>query len=188
MPCQDYGASTRDALEGTLGRLLDLLRMYAQRKDPSAFFMAWVKQSFTSSPADRKVIGKTMAFASLAHGRKKGRPANRISSTRYRRRLSSASTSISRMPSASPEHSGTISKKITRYSRSSLSSSRSTNPFMPSWMVATGMDMKKYLIRESGMMRSSAVFSRGNRKRSGSSNLPKNSTTMSLPRPKNSLI
>jgi GTP pyrophosphokinase len=68
---QDYGASTRDALEGTLGRLLDLLRMYAGQKDPSAFFMAWVKQAFASSPADRKMIGKTIAFANLAHGRKK---------------------------------------------------------------------------------------------------------------------
>ncbi len=68
---QDYGASTRDALEGTLGRLLDLLRMYAGQKDPSAFFMAWVKQAFASSPADRKIIGRTMSFASLAHGRKR---------------------------------------------------------------------------------------------------------------------
>lgn len=68
---QDYGASTRDALEGTLGRLLDLLRRYGAQKDPAQYFMAWVKSAFQSSPADRKIIGRTMSFASLAHGRKK---------------------------------------------------------------------------------------------------------------------
>ncbi len=68
---EDYGASTRDALEGTLGRLLDLLRRYGAQKDPAQYFMAWVKQAFASSPADRKIIGRTMTFANLAHGRKK---------------------------------------------------------------------------------------------------------------------
>lgn len=68
---QDYGASTRDALDGTLGRLLDLLRVYDQQKDPSAFFIAWVKHAFQSSPADRKMIRRTLAFANFAHRRKK---------------------------------------------------------------------------------------------------------------------
>ena len=68
---QDYGASTKDALEGRLGRLLDLLRKYQQQSDPSAFFMTWVKQAFHSSPADRKIIGRTLAFANFVHSKQR---------------------------------------------------------------------------------------------------------------------
>jgi GTP pyrophosphokinase len=67
MLSQDYGASPRDALEGTLGRLLDLLRRYQQQSDPSTYFMEWVKQAFSSSPSDRKLIGRTLAFANFVH-------------------------------------------------------------------------------------------------------------------------
>lgn len=68
---QDYGASTRDALDGTLGRLLDLLRVYARQPDPSRYFMERMKIRFHSSPADRKMIGRMLAFANFAHQRKK---------------------------------------------------------------------------------------------------------------------
>lgn len=68
---EDYGASTRDALDGTLGHLLDLLRKYAAQKDPTQYFMSWVKRAFHSSPADRKIIGRTMAFTSFVHRRQK---------------------------------------------------------------------------------------------------------------------
>lgn len=68
---QDYGASTRDALDGSLGRLLDLLRIYAEQPDPSRYFMERMKVRFHSSPADRKMIRRTLAFANFAHQKKK---------------------------------------------------------------------------------------------------------------------
>lgn len=67
----DYGASVMDALDGTLGRLLDLLRRYEQQSDPAKYFMARIRQIFCSSPADIRLIKRTLSLAKFAHKNQK---------------------------------------------------------------------------------------------------------------------
>lgn len=59
----DYGASIKDSLDGSLGRLLDLLRRYERQQDPAKYYMDWVKRAFRSSPADIRLIKSSVKLA-----------------------------------------------------------------------------------------------------------------------------
>lgn len=63
----DYGAFTKNALNNILGRLLDMLRRYEQQPNPSKYFMDRMRQTFRSSPADIRLIKRTLHFANQAH-------------------------------------------------------------------------------------------------------------------------
>jgi hypothetical protein len=181
---QDYGASTRDALDGSLGRLLDLLRIYAEQPDPSRYFMERMKVRFHSSPADRKMIRRTLAFTNFAHQKKK-----RETGEPYIIHPISTGAIIgeyldirdARCIAGGLGHDVKEDHLILAKLAVFFHIDDSVHAIIDGCNRNEYNDIPDKRERDDAFL---GVFSRGNRKRSESSNLPRSSTTMSLPHPK----